>query len=389
MLPSPPARRLPVIVSLFILTRTVMNVGYRMVYPFLPALARGVGVDVTLVAHAVTARNALGIAGPLLGSLGDVRGRRTGMMVGLALFVGGLLLVVAWPTYPALFASLMLVSASKIVFEPAMLAYLGDRVAYERRGLVLGLVELAWSSSVLFGMPIAGWLIARGGWTAPFLPLALLGAAALIILWRILPPDNPAHNNSAATALAGIRSALGHGQVLAGLAFVMLICVSIELISIVYGVWMEGSFGLRVAALGAASALFGLAELGGEGLVAGFTDRIGKRRSAALGAALFAVSCVVLPLIGGTLAGALVGLFLFFITFEFTLVSWLTLMTELVPGARAALLAANISAISAGHMLGAIAGPLLFRFGMGANGGAAMVITLVALVLLLRFVRMK
>ncbi len=258
-----------------------------------------------------------------------------------------------------------------------------------RRGLVLGLVELAWSSSVLFGMPIAGWLIARGGWTAPFLPLALLGAAALIILWRILPPDNPAHNNSAATALAGIRSALGHGQVLAGLAFVMLICVSIELISIVYGVWMEGSFGLRVAALGAASALFGLAELGGEGLVAGFTDRIGKRRSAALGAALFAVSCVVLPLIGGTLAGALVGLFLFFITFEFTLVSWLTLMTELVPGARAALLAANISAISAGHMLGAIAGPLLFRFGMGANGGAAMVITLVALVLLLRFVRMK
>jgi hypothetical protein len=81
-MPPPPPRRLSVIVGLFILTRTVMNVAFRMVYPFLPALARGVGVDVTLVAHAVTARNALGIAGPVLGSLGDVRGPGIGLLTG-------------------------------------------------------------------------------------------------------------------------------------------------------------------------------------------------------------------------------------------------------------------------------------------------------------------
>jgi predicted MFS family arabinose efflux permease len=114
---------------------------------------------------------------------------------------------------------------------------------------------------------------------------------------------------------------------------------------------------------------------------------MGKRRAVALGMVLSALSAVGLPLIGQiSLAGALVGLFLFYISFEFTLVSSIPLMTELVPGARAVMMAGNISAISAGRMLGALAGPLLFRQGMLANGIACAAANFLALAILLTLV---
>ena len=51
----------------------------------------------------------------------------------------------------------------------------------------------------------------------------------------------------------------------------------------IFGVWLEDSFDLQIAALGAASAVIGLSELGGEGLVAAFVDRLGKPRAIGLG----------------------------------------------------------------------------------------------------------
>ncbi len=56
-----------------------------------------------------------------------------------------------------------------------------------------------------------------------------------------------------------------------------------ELVNLIFGVWLEDSFGLKIAALAGASAVIGLSELGGEGLVALTTDRLGKPRALVLG----------------------------------------------------------------------------------------------------------
>ena len=56
----------------------------------------------------MTARAALGVIGPLFGSLADTRGRRIASLVGLGLFALGMALVAVWPTYPALVAGLLL-----------------------------------------------------------------------------------------------------------------------------------------------------------------------------------------------------------------------------------------------------------------------------------------
>jgi predicted MFS family arabinose efflux permease len=382
-------RQLSFQVGLFAAARLLMTIGYRMVYPFLPALARGLGVELRAVTLAVTARSALGLAGPLLGTLGDVRGRRLAMLAGLGLFSVGMGLVFIWPVYPALFAALLCSGAGKLIFDSAMQAYLGDRIHYARRGRVLAVVEMSWSMAFFLGIPVVGWLIARGGWQVPFRWLALLGAIMLLVLWRLLDPDGDGRGETGSTAVAGLRVVLGSRLALAGLALGVLITMANELVAIVYGLWMETSFGLQVTALGLASIVIGAAEMAGEGLVAALVDHIGKRRAVGGGIVLTAFASLALPFISQSTAGVLVGLFLFYLMFEFTIVASIPLVSELAPGARATMMAAYGSACSAGRMLGALAGPALYGAGMIANGGAAVALNLLALAVLVFLLRVE
>lgn len=368
------------------MTRTVTNTAYRMVYPFLPAIARGLGTDLRVAALAVTARSSLGLFGPLLGASADARGRKISMLGGLGLLASGMLLIGLWPTLVSLFAGMLLVGAGKIVFDSAMYAYLGDRVVYRQRGLAIAVVEFGWSGAFLLGIPVAGWLMARGGWSRPFPWIALAAIACGLLLGRLIPRDSP-HPVHRPTLVAGLRAILVHPSALAGLAVGLLASSANETVNIVFGAWMEQSFGLSIASIGVASAVIGISELGGEGLVAAIADPLGKRRAVMLGAGLSAVACLALPVLGRTLPGALIGLFLFYITFEFTLVSSIPLMTELVPAARATLLSGNIAAHSGGRVVGALIGPPLFARGMWMIGVVAAALNLAALAALLFIVR--
>jgi len=373
----------------FTLVRLVLNSGHRMVYPFLPAIARGVGVPLETAALAVTARAALGVISPLFGSLADTRGRRIAALVGLGLFALGMALVAVWPTYPALVAGLLLASAAKLIFEPAMQAYVGDRVPYVRRGRALALTELSWSFAFLLGMPLIGWLMSRSeSWRAPFPWLAGLALVGMIGLARVIPPDRPAPGAHVSLA-AGARIIRQHPAALGALVVALLIGLANETVFIVYGAWLEDAFALKVAALGLASAVVGVAELSAEGAVAGIVDRIGKRRAVILGTLANAGTALLLPAIGFSVAGALAGLFVFFLTFEFALVSLIPLMTELVPGARATLMAGNVAVFSVGRMLGALLGPLLFTTGLTANALAAAAINVAAVAVMMLLVHQE
>jgi len=68
-----------------------------------------------------------------------------------------------------------------------------------------------------------------------------------------------------------------------------------------------------------------------------------------------------LPLIGQTEVGALIGLFLFYITFEYMLVSHISMVTELVPSARATVMAFNVTGHSLGRAIGAFLAPFIYR----------------------------
>ncbi|MBI1277160.1 MAG: MFS transporter [Anaerolineaceae bacterium] len=373
--------------GLFLTVRTIMNSGFRMIYPFLPFIARGLGVREAEVTFGITLRAAVGLFSPIIGSLGDAWGRKRAMLLGLALFIVSMVMVFISPTYFVLIVSMVLTSLSKIMFDTAMYAYLGDRVDYRQRGMAAGIAEFGWSGAFLLGIPLAGFLIQNLGWASPFPCFGLIALGVIVLLWRLVPSETVSKELKRPSLLEGLGIIRKHPVGLAALGMVFLLTTSNEVVNVVYGSWMENSFALEVAALGVASTVIGVAELAGEGFVAGFVDRLGKRRAIAIGVSLYSVSCGLLPLLGNRLEGALVGLFLFSLTFEFSIVACIPLMTEIVPGARATFIAMASATHSLGRMAGSLIGPVLFKSGLGANAGAAMIFTLLALLLLGLFVK--
>lgn len=371
----------------FSISRMVLNTGFRLVYPFLPALARGLGVDLQTMALAVTARSLLGFFTPLFGGLADSHGRRWVMLGGLILFSVGLLIVPIGGLFAVFLLGLLISMAGKLLFDPAMQAYLGDRVAYTRRGLALATTELGWSMAGLVGLPLVAISMERSGWQTPFLWLAGLGFASFAAIWILVPSDRQP-NRAQVSNLAALKFLVRQSPALAGLSVGILTSMANEIVNIVYGAWMEDSFGLQLTALGAAAAVIGLAELSGEGFVAGFSDRLGKKRLVAAGISGSVLTSLALPLLGRSAATATAGLFLFYLTFEIVIVASIPLMTQLVPSARATTMASNVAGLSLGRAAGALLGPILYASTLLPNGIAAAAINGLALLVLLRFVQL-
>ncbi len=362
---------------LFTAARTIFNTLHRMVYPFLAIFARSLGVDLATFSLALTARSVVGTFGPFAAAVADRRGRRFGMLLGTALFTLGAAVVVFWPTFPGLTISLILATLGKYIFDPGMQAYLSDRVPYERRGRTIAITEFGWSLAFIAGVPLMGFLISRNGWMAPFPLLTLLGALIVAGLFWMVPKDaRPVNGN---TSRDNFRLVLTSVPALTGLAIGLFASAANEQVNLIFGVWLEDSFGLQIAALGAASAIIGFSELSAEGLVAVFVDRLGKSRAVALGLMINSLAALALPYVGRTEAGALVGLFFFYISFEFTLVSSIPLMTEILPSARATMMAFNIAAISMGRAIGAFLAPRLYGISFLAVAVGAIVFNIFAI----------
>jgi len=365
-------------VVLFIAARLALNTSYRMIYPFLSAFGRGMGVDLEALSLVVTLRSFAGLVGLMVAPLADRRGRRASMLLGLGLFTLAWLLMVFFPTFAAFCVALPLAAMGNYIFLPAMQAYLGDAVVYERRGFILAVTELSWSLAFIAGVPLVGLLIAGDGWTAPFPLFAGCGALALVLVARAMPrtpPPQQAHGQ----IWSGLKQVLASPAARGVLLMSLLLTAANEEVNLLFGVYLENSFGLQLAALGAASAVIGIAELGGEVISGGIVDRLGKERSIVVGIVANGLAALALPWLGASLEGALLGLFLFYITSEYTYVCALPLISEILPGARATLMAANVGAFSIGRTVGAFLAPQAYTFGFGANAALAMGLNLMAL----------
>jgi predicted MFS family arabinose efflux permease len=379
-----PRFRYQLLVATF--TRLVMNTAQRMAYPFLPEFSRGLGVPLEALTLSLSIRGGLGMTAPVFGVLPDRLGRRHAMLIGVLVFAAALLTLALFPSYLTFTLAVVLVVLAKFTFDPALQAFLADRTPYSRRGLVIGLSELGWSGAALVGIPLAGFLIARAGWRAPYLPIAGLGLAAGLLLWWILPSDRPGAVRDP-SAFAPRWRVIGRPMVLAALSVSLLASMANEFLNVVFGAWLEGSFGLAVAGLGLSATVVGVAELAGEGLVMTLADRLGKRRVIAFGLAASAAAYLALPYLASRLELALAGLFLVFITFEFTIVATIPLVTELAPEARGTVISTSSAFHAAGRMLGALAGPYLFRLGFQWTGVTACLLNVAALGLVLWLVR--
>lgn len=354
-------------VGVVTICRLVLNTARRFVYPFAPVLSRSLGVPLTAITSLIAVNQATGILGMFFGPVADRLGYRLIMLTGLTMLVLGMFAAGFFPYYVVLLFTLFFAGMGKSIFDPAVQAYISERVPYRRRGLAIGFLEVSWAGSTLIGIPVIGLLIDGFGWRSPFLVMGGVGLIGIIILRKLLPAkqksDNPPKTSfsfrDSWKQLVVERSAFG------ALGFAFFASMANDNLFVVYGAWIENAFQLSIVALGLGTSVIGIAELLGESMTAALADRFGLKRSVMVGLILSTICYAILPLFGKTLSQALMGLFLIFLAFEFMIVTSLSLITELLPGSRATMMAGFFATAGIGRVIGAlIGGPIWLAGGI-------------------------
>ena len=352
------------------LCRLVLNTARRFAYPFAPALSRGLGVPLTAITSLIAVNQATSVLGLFFGPLADRLGYRLMMLTGMALLAGGMFAGGFFPFYGVILVALFLAGLGKSIFDPALQAYISERVPFHRRGLAIGILEFAWAGSTLLGIPLIALLIDHLGWRAPFFVMGGLGILGILALSILLEKtgQKKASTHSLPLFWGAWQQLLQERAALGALSYAFWISVANDNLFVVYGAWLEKQFSLSIVALGFGTAIIGMAELAGESLTAALADRLGLKRSVIGGLTACVICYGVLPFLGHSLSMAWTGLFLVFLTFEFTIVASLSLFTELVPKSRATMMASYLALAGIGRVMGAlVGGPIWLAGGIQAT----------------------
>lgn len=376
------AGRLGLIISASIVCRIALNTARRFIYPFAPDLGRMLGVPLTTITGLIAVNWATTILGLFCGPVADRFGYRGMMIIGMTALAAGMLAAGFAPFLVVLVAAQFLTGLGKSIYDPAVQAYISERVPYRRRGLVVGFLETAWAGSTLMGIPLMAVLIDRIGWRAAFFTLSASGMLGMILMMALIPgegqPDPPLRPRLEFGPMLGsiVRSRPALGMV----AYVFFFSAGMDNLFVIYGAWFEDAFHLSVLALGVSTSVIGAAELAGELMTAGLGDRLGLKRMAIGGVALCVLTYGLLPVVAKTVALALAALFVHFCVFEMTLVTVLSVATEVLPASRATMIAAYFAAAGAGRVAGALlGGPVWLAAGLAGTGAVSAAVTALAL----------
>lgn len=355
--------------------RLVTNIGIRLVFPFLPQVARGLGTTVdtmgsTLAVSQVAALGQLGL-GRVVHRIG-VRAGLVGGLAALALVctVAAMATSVVW--FGACLAAVLL---TKGLYDVSSWSWIGDQVPPSRRGRAVGVIEMSWAGAFVVGMPLAALVIRLGTWRTPY----LLVAVACVIAAATLAAVVPAVGRHEAPPRAALRPSR---RVVLALATPFLFSVALYALLVSFAAWLEDTHGVSIEGLGLAALAVGLGELGGSSTCAMLADRFGSIPTLRVGLGLLVPVSLALPLGSAALPVALVMLFAWFGLFEFSYVTLLSWLTELQPDARATIASLTFASFSGGGLVGSLVGSRLFD-GPGIAAVTTLAATLFAAALVL------
>jgi DHA1 family inner membrane transport protein len=354
---------LPIIGATFF--RLVLNTARRFVYPFAPALSRGLGVSLSSITSVIAISQLTALLGALIGPFSDRLGYRKMMIAGMAMLGVGMLAAALFPFFAVILVALFLAGLGKSIFDPAVQAWASSQVPFHRRALVIGLLEISWAASTLVGIPLVAILMDRYGWQSPFLAMGVLGGIGMGCLVFLIPAESDGDRSirSRSSVIGSYGRLLSSRPAVGALGYAFFTSAGNDNLFVVYGAWLEKSFGLDLVALGLGTSLIGIAELAGEGLTASLSDRIGLKRAVILGIGLSVVSYFTLFLWDSSLTVALTALAILFLLFEFAMVSSLSLCTELLPGLRATMMSGFLAMAGIGRAFGALMGGAVWQHG--------------------------
>lgn len=233
------------------------------------------------------------------GRLGDHLGRRRLLLAGLLLFTVACGLCGVAPALEWLIAARILQGLGAAVMMAMALGMVGDTVAKERTGRVMGLLGTMSAVGTAMGPSLGGVLLGLWGWRAIFLVGVPLGSVAVALAYHYLPVDRP---RAPASTGPGVWSSLQAPALRAGLAMSALVAAVIMATFVVGPFYLSRGLGLDPEWMGLAMAL-GPCVAAFTGVPAGrLTDRFGSQRMTLAGLGLLACGALLLSLASGLVA---------------------------------------------------------------------------------------
>lgn len=344
--------------------KAVLNTALRWAPFFLPTLAGAFGTTAGKLTTVLGLGETAGLSTLLIGRQLDSGRERTIMVAALGLAAVsslGALTGNFW-VFAASYVALVIGASA---FTVSGHAFLSRRVPFERRARTIGVFETSWALALLVGAPSIALLINVFGWRAPFLVLAALLAIMALVVGLGRDDSVPLDDANAplvrqplttdAWILIGASAAIA----MTGLTTI-----------VIAGTWLDEALGVSTGGIGLVAMAFGAAEITASSSSAAFADRVGPIHSTRVALILAIVGLLVMTQAGSSLLIGALGLLLFFLGFEFSIVTSFSIVSEAMPQARGRALAANSAVGTAARGIGIVMSGLLYQ-AYGINGPIA------------------
>lgn len=391
------------LLTVSIVVRLVFDTGVQIFNPFLPIFARGMGITEVALGWLVGLRNVVGLIGPLFGTLGDKKSYQLVMVIGLTAGGAGSILVGISSSWLVAIIGMLIWGIGTAAFTPALHAYLSSRLPYAQRARGIGILEYSWALAGIVGLYTMGYLISWWGWRAPFMVLGLLMLVSMVViaLWlpseasnlrfsetsdtSSAPPQPPLASTSRWARFASLLAFFDLGSnglsAYANIAGSSLLFFGAVQLMITHGLWLQTEYAINAVQLGTVALLMGCSDLCGSISVSLFTDKLGKRYGVMLGAVGALLGYLALPFLNINIYTAVAGLAFARGSFEFGIVSNISLISEQIPQQRGKVLTlAGAANLLAGAAAG-VSGPWMYQesgiLGLVTLSAAATVLCLV------------
>ena len=358
--------------------KAVANTALRWIPFFLFVLAEEFDTSISTLTLILGVGEMAGLASLLIGGQLDGGRERTFLVASMILISGSGIIALAGTLETFAVAFLLVIGGVSLV-SVAGHAWLSRRVPFERRARAIGTLEMSWALALMIGAPIAALLIEWFGWRGPFVMVAIAGAVMAVVIAQ-LPADVAVHR--AAPPPAGTRHlttpamvsiSMSAATALAGLTTIVIV-----------GTWLEDVFGISTGEIGLTAMAFGFAEILASGGSARFADQLGKVRTTGAAHVLTVVGLLVMLSADERFAVAAIGLALFFIGFEYAIVTSFSIVSESAPAARGRALAANTGVGTLVRGGGAVASGFLYdAHGIAGPATLSLVAAVLAMTLLI------
>ncbi len=193
------------VILLLALTQFTVVLDFMVMSPLGDMLMKSMNLSTSQFGFSVSAYAfSAGLSGLLTAGFADRFDRKKLLLFFYIGFIAGTLFCGLATTYPTLLAARIFTGLFGGVIGSISMAIVTDLFPIEKRGRVMGFMQMGFGASQVLGIPISLYIANIWGWQSPFLMIVVLAIIIwLVIVFKLQPIDKH-------LSLQSDRSALGH-----------------------------------------------------------------------------------------------------------------------------------------------------------------------------------